>query len=307
MLNNFITVALQVLSLFMMIAVGFALGKTRLMTENATAAVSNIVLYVATPATIVQAFMGESRSAEKTLNLAIVAVFSILAHVIGIFVAKLLIKNKNVDTAVMLRYGVIFSNCGYMSFPLQKAILGDIGIFYGAVYVAVFNITMWTYGIAMLGRDKNFSLPKALLNPSVLATGVSMVLYLTQLRLPMVVGSALGALANLNTPLPMIIIGYYLSTSNLLSALTDKRIYPATALRLIVMPAIMLGLILICGVRGVPLIACTVAASAPIAAAGTMLSIKFGRDTLCSVNQVTLSTLLSIISMPLFVAIAQLF
>ncbi len=307
MIENFLTVALQVLSLFIMIAVGFTLGKTRLMTENATAAVSNIVLYVATPAAILQAFTTEHRSADKTINLALVALFAILTHIIGIFVAKLLIRNKNADTAAVLRFGVIFSNSGYMSFPLQKALLGDIGIFYGAMYVAVFNIFMWSYGIKLMGKSGKFSAKVALLSPAVLATGISVVLYLLQLKLPSVVGTAVTALSSLNTPLPMIIIGYYLSTSNLLSAITDKRIYLTGLLRLIAMPAIMLGIMLAFGVRGVPLIACTVAASAPVAAAGTMFSIKFGRDTICSVNQVTLTTLLSIITMPLFVAIAQLF
>ena len=222
-------------------------------------------------------------------------------------VAKLLIRNKNIDTAAVLRFGVIFSNCGYMSFPLQKALLGDIGVFYGAMYVAVFNIFMWSYGVALMGKNEKFSVKKALLSPSVVATAVSVVLYLLELRMPAVLGTALSALASLNTPLPMIIIGYYLSTSSLISAFTDKRIYLTSALRLVLMPAAMLGLLLLFGVRGVPLIACTVAASAPVAAAGTMFSIKFGRDTMCSVNQVTLTTLLSIITMPLFVAIAQLF
>lgn len=307
MIENFITVALQVLSLFIMIAVGFTLGKTRLMTESSTTTVSNIILYVATPAAILQAFVSEGRTTEKTVNLALIALFAILAHVIGIFVAKLLIRNKNIDTAAVLRFGVIFSNCGYMSFPLQKALLGDIGVFYGAMYVAVFNIFMWSYGVALMGKNEKFSVKKALLSPSVVATAVSVVLYLLELRMPAVLGTALSALASLNTPLPMIIIGYYLSTSSLISAFTDKRIYLTSALRLVIMPAAMLGILLLFGVRGVPLIACTVAASAPVAAAGTMFSIKFGRDTMCSVNQVTLTTLLSIITMPLFVAIAQLF
>ena len=83
MIENFITVALQVLSLFIMIAVGFTLGKTRLMTESSTTTVSNIILYVATPAAILQAFVSEGRTTEKTVNLALIALFAILAHVIG--------------------------------------------------------------------------------------------------------------------------------------------------------------------------------------------------------------------------------
>lgn len=307
MIENFLTVAAQVLSLFIMITVGFILGKTKLLREEATPSISNLILYVATPAAILQAFLNEERTIDKTVNLALVAVFAVVTHLIGILIASLLIKTKNADTTKVLRFGVVFSNCGYMSFPLQKALLGDIGVFYGAMYVAVFNLVMWSYGIALMGRDKKLSLKKVIFNPAVIAVIISVVLYLLQLKLPSVLSGAVSALSTLNTPLPMIIIGYYLSTSNLLGAVTDKRVYLTAFLRLIGIPAIMLALLLLLGVQGAPLIACTVAASAPIAAAGTMFSIKFGRDTMCSVNGVTLTTLLSIITMPLFVAVAQLF
>lgn len=307
MIENFLTVAAQVLSLFIMIFIGFVLGKTRLLTENATSSISNIILYIATPAAILQAFLNEAPSKDKTINLLLIAIFAIITHIAGIFISKLLIRNKVEDTNAVLRFAVIFSNCGYMSFPLQKALLGDIGIFYGAMYVAIFNIFMWSYGALTMNKEKTFSFKKIFLAPTTIATLLALILYFVQLKLPNVVGSAVTALSNLNTPLPMIIIGYYLSTAKISAAFTDKRIYLASFLRLILIPAILLSLMLLCGVRGVPLIASIVAASAPVAAAGTMFSIKFGRDTLCSVNAVTLTTLLSIITMPLFVALAQLF
>lgn len=307
MIENFLTVAAQVLSLFIMIFIGFVLGKTRLLTEGATSSISNIILYIATPAAILQAFLNEAPSKDKTINLLLIAIFAIIAHILGIVLSKLLIRNKVEDTNAVLRFAVIFSNCGYMSFPLQKALLGDIGIFYGAMYVAIFNIFMWSYGALTMNKEKTFSFKKIFLAPTTIATLLALILYFVQLKLPNVVGSAVTALSNLNTPLPMIIIGYYLSTAKISAAFTDKRIYLASFLRLILIPAILLSLMLLCGVRGVPLIASIVAASAPVAAAGTMFSIKFGRDTLCSVNAVTLTTLLSIITMPLFVALAQLF
>lgn len=307
MIENFLTVAAQVLSLFIMIFIGFVLGKTRLLTENATTGVSNIILYIATPAAILQAFLNEQPTREKNINLLLIALFAIVAHIVGIVLAKLFVRNKEEDTKKVLHLATVFSNCGYMSFPLQKAILGDIGIFYGAMYVAVFSVFYWSYGAAIMNKEKTFSFKKIILNPATIATFLSLILYFVQLKVPAIVGSAVTALGNLNTPLPMIIIGYYLSTAKISAAFTDKRIYLASFLRLLLIPSIMLALMLLCGVRGVPLIASIVAASAPAAAAGTMFSIKFGRDTLCSVNTVTFTTLLSILTMPLFVALAQLF
>lgn len=307
MIENILTIAAQVLSLFIMIFLGFILGKTKLITENATASISNIILYIATPAAILQAFLNEEPTAQKNINLLLIAVFAIIAHFAGILVSKLIIRNKNEDTRAVLRLEAIFSNCGYMSFPLQKAILGDIGVFYGAMYVAVFGIFFWSYGASMMNKEKTFSFKKVMFNPTIIAVILALILYLVKLRLPGVVGNAVTALSNLNTPLPMIVIGYYLSTASVTAAFKDARIYLSAFLRLILIPAIMLGLMLLCGIRGIPLIASIVAVSAPAAAAGTMFSIKFERDTLCSVNAVTFTTLLSILTMPLFVAIAQLF
>lgn len=307
MIENFLTVAAQVLSLFIMIFIGFVLGKLRLLTENATSSISNIILYVATPAAILQAFLNESPSKQKTINLLLIAIFAIIAHILGILLSKLLIRNKVENTKAVLHFATIFSNCGYMSFPLQKALLGDIGIFYGAMYVAIFNIFMWSYGALTMNKEKTFSFKKIFLAPTTIATLLALILYFVQLKLPSVVGTAVTALSNLNTPLPMIIIGYYLSTAKISAAFTDKRIYLASFLRLILIPAVLLFLMILCGIRGVPLIASIVAASAPAAAAATMFSIKFGRDTLCSVNAVTFTTLLSILTMPLFVALAGLF
>ena len=122
MLDNLITVALQVAMLFIMIAVGFSLGKTKLLTENAIKGLANVVLYVATPAVILQAFTTEVKTPEKTKNLIIVAVVTTLLHIVMIILAKLLIRNKDDRANRIMRLLVIFSNSGYMAFPLQKAI-----------------------------------------------------------------------------------------------------------------------------------------------------------------------------------------
>ena len=80
MIENILTIAAQVLSLFIMIFLGFILGKTKLITENATASISNIILYIATPAAILQAFLNEEPTAQKNINLLLIAAFAIIAH-----------------------------------------------------------------------------------------------------------------------------------------------------------------------------------------------------------------------------------
>lgn len=307
MLDNLLTVAGQVLILFILMLVGYILGKGKLLKQDAVTGITNVILYVATPAAVLQSFTSEIKTPEKTKNLILLFLGAVLIHALAILISKLLIRNKEADKNRIMRFAVIFSNCGYMSFPLQKAILGDIGVFYGAMFVAVFNIIVWSYGAYLMSGDKKSIEPKkVLLNPTVLAVILSVILYVANIKLPSVLSGAVTQLGNLNTPLPMIVIGYNLSTFGITKIFTDKKIYLPTALRLILIPAVSLGVMLLLGIRGIPLIACTVAASAPAAAVSVMFANKFGGDAALGSKIVSFSTLLSIITMPVFVALSQM-
>ena len=306
MLENLITVALQVAMLFIMIAVGFALGKTKLLGETAIKGLANVVLYVATPAVILQAFTTEQKTPEKTKNLIIVAVITVILHVVMILLAKLFIRHKDDKANRIMRLLVIFSNSGYMAFPLQKAILGDIGVFYGAMFVAIFNIFMWTYAVFVASGDKNtLKIKNILLNPTIISVIVSILLYAFSIKLPTFIADAVSGLGNLNTPLPMIIIGFNISCFPFIELFNDKRVYLPGVLRLVFMPLLSLGIMFLLGVRGLPLIACTIAASAPSAAAPVMFATKYGLDAQLGSKITSLTTLISILTMPVIVALAQ--
>lgn len=307
MLDNILTVAMQVLVLFLLIFVGYIFGKTKLLKEDSAKGLTNLVLYIATPAAILQSFTSEIKTPEKTKNLFLLFIGSVLIHIITIVIAKLFIREKDVTKSRVMRFAVIFSNCGYMSFPLQKALLGDIGVFYGAMFVAVFNIIIWTYGAVLMSGDKKEISPrKILLNPTVISVFISILLYLMQFNLPTFLSSTVNHLGNLNTPLPMIVVGYNLSTFGILKVFTDKKVYWPTFLRLALAPTVSFGVLWLLGITGVPLIACTVAASAPAAALSVMFANKFGGDAALGSKIVSVSTLLSIITMPVFVALAQI-
>ena len=192
-------------------------------------------------------------------------------HALGIAAAHLSFRGEEARERV-LRFGVVFSNAGYMAIPLQKALLGEDGVFYGAAYVAVFNLVLWSYGVmAMSGDRKALSARRLLLNPGVIGLAAGLLLFFTGIRLPAFLEAPVGHLAALNTPLPMLIV----------------------------------GLLYLCGMRGALLTACVIAASAPAAAATTMFATRYGQDARLSVNLVALSTLCSMLTMPLVVGAAK--
>ena len=227
-------------------------------------------------------------------------------HIVSIVIAMLVFHDKTPERNRVYRFALIFSNCGYMSLPMQQAILGSDGVFFGAVYIVVFNIVMWTFGVWLSSGDKkSLSVKKIVLNPCIIGMAVGFVIFLTSLPVPEIIEKPIGFLANLNTPLPMMIVGYYLSKSKIRDAFKDGKGFICVLFRLIAVPLLAFGGMMLCGIRDTVLITCVIATSAPVAAATTMFAAKFDNDAKLSVNLVTLSTLLSVITMPLIVGFAR--
>ena len=304
MLENILTVGNYVLILFILIGVGFVCNKTKILTSGSLKEMTNLVLYIVTPCVIINSYQ---REFDKNMlrGLLITLAAAILSFAINILLTHLLVKDKDKRREKTLRFGAVFSNCGYMSLPLQEAMLGEIGVFYGATYIAVFQIMLWTYGVILMsGSIKSISLKKIIINPGVLSTALGIVLYVFSISIPFTVLEPIKYLGSLNTPVPMVIVGYYLAQASL--RLKGASAYVSLVLRLIASPLIMIAILLCLGISGDIAIACTIAASAPVAAATTMFSEKFDGDTTLSATFVSITTILSIITMPLVVAVAAM-
>ncbi len=304
-LDNFLTVANQVLVLFLLITVGFICGKIKYINDTVSEGLGKLVMYFSTPAVIISSFFRPFDS-KMLKNLLISFAVAFAFHFIA-FAVSLLLKTKTNDNRVA-RFAVVFSNAGYMSLPLQLALLGDEGSFYGSAYVVVFNIVVWTYGILLMGgKSQKLTAKKLIFNPGVISIIIGLILFLFNIAkyLPDAVQSAFTGVAALNTPLPMFIIGYHLSKAKILSAFSEKKLYFPSFLRLIFAPAVCLLFLWVFRIEYTVAIAFIIAASAPVAAMTTIFAANFGEDTAFSVKTVTVTTLLSIITMPAFVALAQ--
>lgn len=305
MLNSFLTVGEQVLILFVLIALGFICGKTKIINEGGSKVMADVVLYFVTPCVIINAFQREF-DATMLIKLIVSALCSAIILFVSVLIAQLLFKKQDVHKACIYKFSTVFSNCGYMSLPLQQALLGDEGVFYGASFVAMFNIFVWSYGIiTMKGKGEKGSGLKILVNPGIIGTLIGIVLFLCSVRLPNIVAQPISYMAALNSPVPMLIIGYYLSKADLKKAFTDKWAYVSMALRLLILPIASLFTLLTCGINGALLVSLVISVSSPVAAITTMMSAKYSHDTELSVSLVSATTLLSLGTMPLIVGLAQ--
>ena len=324
-LENLFAVSEKVGLLFILIAVGFMCQRIKLLTEEANKCMADIVMYIVTPCVIIHAFSATLYSKSELLsilkNIGIVALISVIAHVVMILTVMAVFRIHNEAKRRVVRFAAVFSNAGFIALPLAQALIDSPtsheGALYAAVYLAVFNIVLWTWGYADMSGDKSsIRVYKLLFNPGIIGVVLGLIIFTSPLyvsfgesagiRLPSLIADAISAMSALNLPLPMLMVGYYLGKANLIAAFRDGWSYLCIVMRLILFPLVLLGVLYVCGVRGNVLIVSVIGACAPVGATATIFSAKFGHDTDLSVRLVSLSTVFSMLSMPLIIGLTQM-
>lgn len=287
-----------------LILIGVLCGRLRIFDDAAASRLSDFCMKIVSPCAVIESFFRDyDPSMARTLLL--VLVISACVYTASIFIAIPFIRNKWDDYRV-LRFAVIFGNCGYMGLPLQQAVLGTDGVFFGAVYMCMFNIFLWTYGVYLMsGKRENISLGRVIRIPAIPAVFIGLLIFVFSLRLPEVITAPVHYMGSLNVPLPMVIIGYHLSKTNIIKSFTEKSYYVVYLLRLIVIPALMILVLKIAGAGSFLMTTCVISTAVPTAAYTTMFADAFGQNKEKSSNLVSVCTILSILTLPVMTAIAQ--
>lgn len=304
MLSNFATVFSQVLVLFLLISLGYFCGKIRLINNELSDGMANLIMVLVAPCLMISSFQREFQP-DLFHNFLIAFVGAFLIYAGSIIIANFIVRDTDESRKRVLRCTVIFSNCGMMSLALQNALFGSDGVFYGAAYISVFNLVFWTYGVAVMGNGAKLEPRRILLNPGILGTAAGLLFFFTSTVLPISITSACTYIADLNTPLAMLVIGQQLSRSRLSTVFTDGKIYLASALRLLAIPALVILSFRLFHITGIVAVTCVIASSAPAAASNSMLAIKYGQDSQLAVKNVSMQTLFSMLTMPIMVGLAQ--
>ena len=194
----------QVGVMFLLVAVGYVLIKKKIISGYAITNISNILLYLVVPVLLIKAYSREIKF-DEAISLLSAFLISIFINVLGILIANTLIKKSDNDDYKIDRLSVIYSNCGFMAFPILSVVLGDEGIFYGSAFVAVFNIFLWTHGIKVLTENKNLSIKKVLFNPGCVAVMLGLITYIFQINYPYIIQESIYSICDLNTPLPCLL------------------------------------------------------------------------------------------------------
>lgn len=308
MFNGFLLTAQQVGVLFSLMAVGYVCRRRGLFSDAFVKGAVNLLLLVVTPCLIIHVFQ-RPFTKELLANLGMALAAAFFAHGVGLLFAETCFRRVDEMRKGILKFGTVFSNGGFMAIPLEYALLGAEGAFYGAVYVVVFNLLCWTYGLkVMCGHLKDLDKRILFVNPGTIGITVGLPLFLTSTTLPQLIGEPIRYLSELNTPLAMIIIGYYLADARFSAYFRCAPALVASGLRLLVIPSIVLAVLMMIrgfGLDPVMAVALTASASAPVAAMDSMFAAKYGKDVDLSVGLVSVTTLISIITMPFIVGVAM--
>lgn len=304
--DNLKTIATQVLILYLIAGIGFVTDKVGLFKKADAKRLIDLLFNVILPIAVIHTFMTMEYSKEHIKGILIAFVCAFATHLFGVGVALITFRKRSLKEQGIYHYAIILSNAAFLALPLAKSVIGNEGIFYCSVYVAVFNMVAFTLGIYEIsGHEAKIDLKKLVLNPGSISVLIGLPLYFLQLDIPHFISYPMEIVGNCNSPLAMIVFGTFLANSSFKNMFAKKEIYFVSFLRLVLIPLCMLGIFYVCGVRGSLLVAMIISASAPTATNTAMYAAKYENDTALGSEIAAQSSVLSIITMPVVVALAS--
>ena len=293
----------QAVIMLLLNLVGILAYRLKIVDRNGGRQLSAIVLEIVTPVLVVHSYLDVGYSKELAVNLLWTFALAAVSYVLTIVGAMVIFPKKEGRETAIERFSAIYSNCGFMGIPLASALFGSEGVLYVTAFLTIFFFFSWTHGIMLLtGKADAKAFFKVLRSPTVIAIGIGLILYFTQLALPSVLTDTMGYIAALNTPLAMMASGISVAQANILGALKNPRVYLTVFSRIIILPLLTLVMCLFCGfiseeVRIVVLLL----AAAPSAAMCTLQCQKLGLNDTYASQIFALSTILSVGTLPLMV------
>lgn len=304
--DNLKTIALQVFILYLIAGIGFVTDKIGLFKQSDAKRLIDLLFNVILPIAVIHTFMTMKYTDEHVKGIFIAFACAFATHFFGMALSKFTFWKRTLKERGIYHYATVLSNAAFLALPLAKSVIGDEGIFYCSVYVAVFNIVAFTWGISEIsGREAAIDLKKLVINPGSISVIIGLPLFFLQLDIPYVIEYPMKIVGNCNSPLAMIVFGTFFANANLKNLFVKKELYFVSFLRLIVIPVSMLGLFRLCGVQGDLLTAMIISAAAPTATNTAMYAAKFDNDTALGSELAAQSSVLSVVTMPVIVALAS--
>lgn len=304
-----ILLAQQIAQLFLILIMGYAVVKAGLLKASDSKVLSVVMVYLVTPCVIINAFqINDAPEIRKGLlySMAIAAAI----HVVLLGISALLSRPLKLDAVEQVN--VIYSNAAALVIPLVRALLGDEYVIYSCAFIIVQLILLWTHASSLLQGDRALDWKKVFSNINMIAIAAGALLYWFRVALPAPLQNTMSTMGDMIGPMGMLLAGMAIAERPLKKVFCTKRNYLVAALRLVVCPLVMLVLLWVCHASSWVadgkniLMTVYLAAITPACATVTSMAQLYDRDAAHSSALYVLTTLLSIITMPMMIGLFDL-
>ncbi|MEY7999511.1 AEC family transporter [Clostridium sp. Mt-5] len=295
----------QVIILSLMMVVGVFARKKDIITKETEESLSDFLLKITLPAMLLTSF-NYNYSEKMVENAETIFIYSaILQAGLILFSIVLTLKNKN-EVKKVLRFIIIFSNSGFMGYPVLAGIFGKVGIFYGAIFNIPYNIFMFSIGIMIYtGKSDLRTIKKVVLNPAIITTVIGFLMFLFSVKMPYTLYMAASTVGSMTTPLSMIIVGTMLAEVKFKDVFSGFMVYYGCFLRLILAPVFTVIILKILHVENLIIQICAIIEAMPAAVVASIFAQKYRADAQLAARIVFMSTIISMFTIPLVTVILK--
>ena len=287
--------------LFTIVVLGYALCKLGYMGDKFDQKLSSIVIDVTCPALILSSVMG-AELPDRSLILPLLGIgflTYILLLVFGFWVPRFVAKSR--DEQGMIGFALMFANVGFIGYPIVSAIFGPKAVFYAALLNIPNTFSIFTAGVMLVKGEHNMKSlsAKVLFSPAMIAAFVAALMVAFGVRTPDIIARPVTMVGNITIPAALMVIGSSMARLPLKEIIGSPKVYVASLLRLVVVPLSVYFLFRFCGVSNVINNINTVIIAMPVASYGTMFCLKYGRNPSLMTEMTFVTTLGSILTIPL--------
>ncbi len=287
------------LMMFLLVAIGFFIRKKGIVNTEGRMNMIDLCLHITLPFNVLHSFL---RKWDWNLFIAcgVILLLSVGFNAISVFFSAVLYKKQETNRQKSLKYGTIISNSGFLGNPMVEGIYGSEGLLYAALFMLPVRIVMWTIGIAVFLKGRKEKLWKNVLtHPCIVAIYAGVIIMVCGIQFPTFVEKTIVGISGCNTPLSMMLVGMMLAEVKP-KGLIDKTMVFYTAIRLLVIPAVVFAITGFLPIDGMLRGITVIMAGMPAPITTALLSAKYGGDEKYATGMVFLSTILSLITLPLW-------
>jgi hypothetical protein len=293
------------LLLFLYMLCGFVISRLNIVREDNRAVLVRLLMDVAMPMMVLNAF-NKPTTREEILSSFWVMLIALAGCVVTGLIGRVLWRRQPDNKRKVLMYASMFSNAGNAGLPIISLVFGPAGVFYASMYLIPPRILQWTVGLGFFVKpEKGGWVKNVLLNPMVVTIYIGAVLMITGWQIPGVFGKAIANLGSMTGPLSMILIGATLAHMDF-RKLLDPSVLLITALRLILFPLLFAVLLKFLHAEEMVMNICVILLAMPVASNTAAMAERYGGDHVFASACVSVSTLLSVITVPFITWLIQL-